>query len=113
MCGACSASRAVSIGDALFATVGAIYFWRRMQVNERATLLAIGKIFAVAAVAGGTSYVCAVFLQNYPPFVQVFVGGTAGVLLFGTLAFLFQLPETRAVRDFLWAKLNPVPSTGV
>lgn len=101
---------AVSIGDALFAIGGSLYFWQRMQTDERATLIGVAKITGVALAAGILSYACALLLQSFPPVVQVVVGGSAGVLLFLILALLLRLPETRAVWDFFLTKLRPLTS---
>jgi putative peptidoglycan lipid II flippase len=92
---------AVSLGDALFALGGTVYFWRRMHTDERATLVALAKVFAVSVVAGGASYLCAQLLHSFPYVLQVFVGGGVGILLFSALAFLFRLPETGAVVEIL------------
>jgi O-antigen/teichoic acid export membrane protein len=95
---------AVSIGDALFAAGGALYFWRQLQMDERATLAAIGKIFVLSVVAGVASYLCAQVLLSFPYVVQVVVAGGVGVFLFGALALLFRLPEVGAVVGFLRAR---------
>jgi putative peptidoglycan lipid II flippase len=94
---------AVSIGDALFAIGGASYFYRQMKTSERATLLAIAKIFAVSVVAGSASYFCAQLIQPFPYILQVLVGGGAGLLVFIALALVLRLPETDAVVELLRA----------
>jgi putative peptidoglycan lipid II flippase len=97
---------AASLGDILFVLVGMFYFWRKMETSARATIVALAKIFLAAGGGGAAAWVCANLLQAFPFFVQVLVGGSAGMGVFIAGALALQISELRAAQYFLQQKLG-------
>ncbi len=96
---------AASIGDALFAIVGTIVFWRWMNTRAHATLAALGKILLASLLAGALSALTVPALESLAPFVQVTLSGMIGVLFFVVLAFWFDLGEMRAGIQFVQQRI--------
>jgi putative peptidoglycan lipid II flippase len=87
----------VSIGDALFAVVGCIVFWRRLSAQTRETAALLAKIAGTALVAGAAAYAVVWGVTGSPPIVQVILGGMIGAGVWVGLALALDLPEVRAL----------------
>jgi putative peptidoglycan lipid II flippase len=97
---------AVSLGDGVFALVGALAFWRRLNAETRATLMALAKISAAALAVGMVSYLVSALLASAPPFARLLIGGIAGVGVWLALAWMLDLPEQRALTEAARVRLR-------
>jgi len=95
---------AASLGDLVFAGVGAREFWRRLRATDaRATRQEFFKILLAAALAGGGSLGCALWLQTMITnneialwLLQTLSGGLMGLALFCAAGFLLRVASLRA-----------------
>lgn len=113
--GAFGVALATSLGDILFASVGAREFWRRLRAaNADTTRRDFFKILFAAALAGIAAFVSAQWLQTLMAgneivvwLLQVIGGGLVGIALFSVSGLLLRVTILRAAwqRVLLWLYL--------
>ncbi len=102
--GAFGVALAASLGDVLFASVGAAEFWRRLRaLDARATTREFFKILCAAGLGGGAAFVCAQWLaasisvnEIILYLLQVGVGAAAGLAVFVGAGMLLHVAALRA-----------------
>lgn len=98
---------AASIGDSLFALVGAFVFWRWLNARPIFALDTAAKILLTALLAGGVSYLILRALESTPPLVQLVAAALPGAAVFLLLAWFLNLGETRTLFSQLRQRLSP------
>lgn len=92
---------AASIGDAMFAAVGTIVFWRWLKTLTDSTRITLAKICGAALLAGGGAFFAQRLLETYSPLAQLLLGAAFGAAIFLLLAIALDLGETRAFLQFV------------
>lgn len=97
---------AASIGDSLFAIVGALFFWRWLGARSGETLKGLGQILVISLLAGGSSLMALGAVKDFTPFIQVGVSGSAGALVFLLLAWVSNAGDARALPGMVRHRLS-------